>query len=95
MKQPNKILRKKNSLNFSVAMRYVDNYGNPTQKYPFNPNGSKGGVTAFTNADGRFTIMMPHPERVFRSVQNSWIDSYKYEFSGWIRMFQNVRKWVD
>ncbi len=90
-----KVLRKKNSLNFSVAMRYVDNYGSPTQKYPFNPNGSKGGVTAFTNADGRFTIMMPHPERVFRSVQNSWTDSYKYEFSGWIRMFQNVRKWVD
>ena len=90
-----KVLRKKISLNCSVAMRYVDNYGNPTQKYPFNPNGSKGGVTAFTNADGRFTIMMPHPERVFRSVQNSWTDSYKYEFSGWIRMFQNVRKWVD
>ncbi|GAB1386738.1 phosphoribosylformylglycinamidine synthase [Melaminivora sp.] len=55
-----------------AAMRYVDNHGQPTERYPFNPNGSSGGLTAVTTADGRFTAMMPHPERVFRNVQMSW-----------------------
>ena len=58
--------------NAQVCVRYVDNSGNPTEKYPLNPNGSEGGMTGFTNEDGRFTVMMPHPERVFRTVSNSW-----------------------
>ena len=55
-----------------VAMRYLDNAGQPSEVYPYNPNGSPQGITGVTTADGRFTIMMPHPERVFRSVQMSW-----------------------
>ncbi len=55
-------------------MRFVDNHGQPTEQYPFNPNGSPGGLTAVTTADGRFTAMMPHPERVFRNIQMSWTD---------------------
>lgn len=77
-----------------VAMRYVDHNGQPTEVYPLNPNGSPDGMTAVTTEDGRFTVMMPHAERVFRTVQNSWApDSWK-EYSPWIRMFQNARKWV-
>ncbi len=55
-----------------VALRFVDNAGRATERYPSNPNGSPQGITGLTTADGRFTILMPHPERVFRSVQNSW-----------------------
>ena len=55
-----------------VALRYLDHYGEATEEYPLNPNGSVLGITGLTSDDGRFTIMMPHPERVFRSVQNSW-----------------------
>ena len=77
-----------------VAMRYIDHNGQPTEVYPLNPNGSPDGMTAVTTEDGRFTVMMPHAERVFRTVQNSWApDSWK-EYSPWIRMFQNARKWV-
>ncbi|MGR3914428.1 MAG: phosphoribosylformylglycinamidine synthase subunit PurQ [Gammaproteobacteria bacterium] len=65
--------------------------------YPANPNGSPGGVTGFTNDDGRFTIMMPHPERVLRAVCNAWrpsgADAWG-EYSPWIRLFQNARAWV-
>nr|WP_249729188.1 phosphoribosylformylglycinamidine synthase [Acidovorax sp. CCYZU-2555] len=77
-----------------AAMRYVDNHGQPTEQYPFNPNGSAGGLTAVTTADGRFTAMMPHPERVFRNVQMSWTTGDKSEFSPWMRVWRNARKWV-
>jgi phosphoribosylformylglycinamidine synthase len=77
-----------------VAMRYIDNRGNPTEDYPLNPNGSPQGITGFTTPDGRFSIMMPHPERVFRAVQNSWHPDEWQENGAWMRMFQNARKWV-
>ena len=76
------------------AMRYVDNHGQPTEQYPFNPNGSAGGLTAVTTADGRFTAMMPHPERVFRNVQMSWTDGDKSQFSPWMRVWRNARNWL-
>ncbi|MFC5302731.1 phosphoribosylformylglycinamidine synthase [Azospira restricta] len=77
-----------------TAMRYLDNAGNPTEVYPYNPNGSPNGVTGVTTADGRFTIMMPHPERTFRTVQMSWHPAGWGEDSPWLRMFRNARKWV-
>ena len=77
-----------------VAMRYLDNAGNPSEIYPCNPNGSPAGITGVTTADGRFTIMMPHPERVFRTVQMSWHPEHLGEDSPWMRMFRNARKWV-
>jgi phosphoribosylformylglycinamidine synthase len=77
-----------------AAMRYVDNHGQPTEQYPFNPNGSPGGLTAVTTADGRFTALMPHPERVFRNVQMSWTSGDRSEFSPWMRIWRNARKWV-
>nr|WP_297350288.1 phosphoribosylformylglycinamidine synthase [uncultured Caldimonas sp.] len=76
------------------AMRYVDNTGLATENYPANPNGSPGGLTSVTTADGRFTVLMPHAERVFRNVQMSWTSGDKSEFSPWMRMFRNARKWV-
>ena len=78
----------------ALAMRYLDNAGNPTEVYPYNPNGSPQGLTGVTTADGRFTIMMPHPERVFRTVQMSWHPENLGEDSPWMRMFRNARKWV-
>jgi phosphoribosylformylglycinamidine synthase len=75
-----------------VAMQYVDAQGEVTQQYPFNPNGSPQGLAGFTTPDGRFTIMMPHPERVFRSVQMSWHPDNAGEFSPWMRLFFNARK---
>jgi phosphoribosylformylglycinamidine synthase len=77
-----------------VSLRYVDNYGQPTETYPLNPNGSPQGITGLTTPDGRFSIMMPHPERVFRAVQNSWYPKEWQENGAWLRMFQNARKWV-
>jgi phosphoribosylformylglycinamidine synthase len=81
-----------------VAMRYIDHRGQTTEQYPFNPNGSPGGATAFTSEDGRFTIMMPHPERAFRAVQMSWRPrAWAYEGDGaspWLRMFRNARVWM-
>ncbi len=79
------------------AVRYVNNKGEPTEAYPYNPNGSPGGLTAVTTEDGRFTIMMPHPERVFRTVQMSWHPENWLEGEGdspWMRMFRNARRWV-
>ena len=73
-------------------MRYVDNHGQPTERYPFNPNGSAGGLTSVTTPDGRFTALMPHPERVFRNVQMSWTSGDRALHSPWLRMFQNARK---
>ncbi|WP_290871158.1 phosphoribosylformylglycinamidine synthase [Aquabacterium sp.] len=76
------------------ALRFVDNTGVATEAYPFNPNGSPGGLTGVTTADGRFTAMMPHPERVFRNIQMSWTSGDKSALSPWARMFTNARKWV-
>ena len=78
-----------------VSMRFVDNYGKVTENYPANPNGSPRGITGLTSRDGRVTIMMPHPERVFRGVQNSWKPDEWQEDAGWLRMFRNARVWVD
>jgi phosphoribosylformylglycinamidine synthase len=77
-----------------VTLRYVDHRGNVTENYPLNPNGSPQGITGLTTPDGRFSIMMPHPERVFRAAQNSWYPSGWQENGAWLRMFQNARKWV-
>ena len=77
-----------------VALRFVDHYGKPTERYPFNPNGSPEGITGLTTPDGRFTIVMPHPERVFRTVQNSWHPEEWGEDGPWLRMFRNARRWV-
>ncbi len=80
------------------SMRFVDGNGQPTEQYPANPNGSAGGLTAVTTADGRFTAMMPHPERVFRNVQMSWIDLSKTggldAYSPWMELWRNARRWV-
>lgn len=76
------------------AMRYVDGNGQPTEQYPLNPNGSPQGLTAVTTADGRFTALMPHPERVFRNIQMSWTAGDKSQASPWMRMFRNARRWV-
>ncbi|WP_438862706.1 phosphoribosylformylglycinamidine synthase [Neptunicella sp.] len=78
----------------AVALRFVDNYGQPTEQYPANPNGSVAGITGLTSADGRATIMMPHPERVFRAVTNSWHPEEWQEDSPWVRMFRNARVFV-
>ena len=77
-----------------AAARFVDGNGKPAVYYPQNPNGSEGGLTAFTTDDGRFTIMMPHPERSHRAVQLSWHPAQWSEASGWMRMFRNARQWV-
>ncbi|RAR55882.1 UNVERIFIED_CONTAM: phosphoribosylformylglycinamidine synthase [Acidovorax defluvii] len=77
-----------------AAMRFVDNHGAATEQYPFNPNGSAGGLTAVTTADGRFTAIMPHPERVFRNVQMSWTSGDIGALSPWMRIWRNARKWV-
>ncbi len=77
-----------------AAMRFVDNHGNPTEQYPFNPNGSAGGLTSVTTPDGRFTAVMPHPERVFRNIQMSWTGGDRSELSPWMRIWRNARRWV-
>ncbi|MBR6976238.1 MAG: phosphoribosylformylglycinamidine synthase subunit PurQ, partial [Ottowia sp.] len=77
-----------------AAMRYVDGEGNATERYPFNPNGSPGGLTAVTTEDGRFTAMMPHPERVTRNVQMSWTPLDISAHSPWMKMWRNARRWV-
>jgi phosphoribosylformylglycinamidine synthase len=77
-----------------IAVRYADNRGGPATAYPANPNGSPGGVTGFCSNDGRVTIMMPHPERVFRTVQHSWHPPDWGEDGPWMRMFCNARAWV-
>ncbi|GGU67748.1 phosphoribosylformylglycinamidine synthase [Pseudomonas laurentiana] len=78
-----------------VALRFVDNHGKVTEAYPANPNGSPRGITGLTSRDGRVTIMMPHPERVFRAVQNSWKPDEWNEDGAWMRMFRNARVWVN
>jgi phosphoribosylformylglycinamidine synthase len=77
-----------------VALRFVDHRGEATERYPYNPNGSPRGITGLTTPDGRFTILMPHPERVFRTVQMSWHPDGWGEDSPWMRMFRNARVWL-
>jgi len=79
----------------NIAIKYVDYQGISTQTYPHNPNGSDSAVASICNDSGRVTIMMPHPERVFRAVQNSWHPHEWNERSPWMRMFENARKWID
>ena len=77
-----------------VSVRFVDNTGEVTEIYPYNPNGSPQGITGLTTQDGRFSIMMPHPERVIRAVQNSWHPDGSGEEGPWLRMFRNARKFI-
>jgi phosphoribosylformylglycinamidine synthase len=77
-----------------AVLRYVDHHGRPTEAYPFNPNGSPGGITGLTTRDGRFTIMMPHPERLFRTLQYSWHPDDWGEDGPWLRLFRNARQWI-
>ena len=79
----------------AVALCYVDNYGALTTDFPANPNGSPLGITGLTTNDGRFTIMMPHPERCFRTLQNSWHPDDWSEYGAWMRMFRNARVWTQ
>ena len=78
-----------------VAMRYVDNHIQATQEYPANPNGSANALASVTSSDGRATIMMPHPERVYRAVSNSWKPEQWQEDGAWLRLFRNARVFVD
>jgi phosphoribosylformylglycinamidine synthase len=78
-----------------VPARYIDNYGKPTEIYPMNPNGSYEGIAGATSTDGRVTMLMPHPERVHRTVQHSWSPEEWGEDGPWLRMFRNARVWVD
>ncbi|MDM7481042.1 MAG: phosphoribosylformylglycinamidine synthase [Halomonas sp.] len=77
-----------------IALRYIDNYGQVTTRYPANPNGSPSGITGLTTPDGRVTIMMPHPERVTRAVTNSWRPAEWTEDGAWLRLFRNARVWL-
>jgi phosphoribosylformylglycinamidine synthase len=77
-----------------LTLQYVDNRDAPTEKYPFNPNGSAHGVAGLCSADGRVTSLMPHPERVYRTVQNSWSPKQWSEDGGWTRLFRNARVFV-
>ena len=83
------------SSSYTIAVRYVDNYGRVTDKYPANPNGSHDGICGLANEDGRVTIMMPHPERVARTMQNSWHPDEWGEDGPWLRMFRNARVAVN
>jgi phosphoribosylformylglycinamidine synthase len=77
-----------------VALRYIESDGTAAERYPANPNGSPAGITGLTSADGRVTILMPHPERVFRTVQHSWHPDGWGEDGPWMRLFRNARVWV-
>src|SRR5690606_8852034 len=83
-----------------IALRFVNNYGDVTEQYPFNPNGSPQGITGLTANDGRVTIMMPHPERVFRAIQNSYTPADSEgkswdEDGAWMRLCRNARVWCE
>lgn len=78
-----------------VTLRFVDHFGQPAITYPANPNGSPGGIAGLCSRDGRFTILMPHPERVFRTVQYSWHPDGWGEAGPWLRLFRNARRWLD
>ncbi|WP_347279197.1 phosphoribosylformylglycinamidine synthase [Plasticicumulans sp.] len=77
-----------------ACLQFVDHHGEPTETYPLNPNGAPAGITGLTTHDGRVTILMPHPERVFRTVQHSWHPAGWGEDGPWLRMFRNARKWL-
>ncbi len=77
-----------------MSLRFIDNYGRATERYPANPSGTPAGLTGITSSDGRATLLMPHPERVYRTVQNSWHPDEWGEDSPWMRMFRNARVWV-
>ncbi len=79
----------------NLALSYVNYQGQNTETYPANPNGSPQGIAGLSNDDGRITIMMPHPERIFRSATNSWRDSEWGDYGPWMRMFRNARVWVN
>jgi phosphoribosylformylglycinamidine synthase len=87
-------VERQNALPMLVAARFVDHLGQPTERYPLNPNGSQGGVTALTTTDGRVTILMPHPERVIRTAQLSWHPKTWGDDSPWLRFFENAREWA-
>ncbi|HKJ87023.1 MAG TPA: phosphoribosylformylglycinamidine synthase subunit PurQ, partial [Gammaproteobacteria bacterium] len=78
----------------NVALRYVDNRGRPAEEYPGNPNGAPDAISGMTTTDGRYTILMPHPERLFRSVQHSWHPADWPEDGPWLRLFRNARAWL-
>jgi phosphoribosylformylglycinamidine synthase len=78
-----------------VALRYLENSGAIAERYPANPNGSPAGITGLTTMDGRVTVMMPHPERLFRALQYSWRPDHWTEDGPWMRLFRNARVWVD
>jgi phosphoribosylformylglycinamidine synthase len=78
-----------------IAFRYIDHHGATASTYPANPNGSPQGIAAVTSTDGRVLLTMPHPERSFRITQNSWYPDVPGEFSGWMRLFRNARRWVN
>ena len=78
-----------------VALRFVDGHGHATERYPFNPNGSPRGIAGLTNVDGRVTILMPHPERVWRTAQMSWHPPEWRELSPWFRVFTNARRFME
>ena len=80
--------------NHCIALRYIDPYGQVTERYPYSPNGSPAGIAGVTTADGRITVMMPHPERVFLNFQNTWQHQAQEGYSPWFRMFENARHWV-
>ncbi len=87
--------RTSNDSKTNSVLRYIDNSGTVSENYPLNPNGSIDGLTGFTNDDGRITIMMPHPERVFLSKQFSYLDqSWNSEYSPWMKLFTNAREWL-
>ena len=77
-----------------ITLRYVDNHHQTTERYPFNPNGSPEGITGLTTPDGRVMIVMPHAERVYRTIQNSWHPDTWGENGPWLRLFRNARVWV-
>ena len=77
-----------------MALRYIDNRGEPASRYPANPNGSTDGIAGVTTNDGRFTILMPHPERTFRTLQMSWHPPGWDEDAPWLAMFRNARLWL-
>jgi phosphoribosylformylglycinamidine synthase len=83
-----------NAAKVIAAMRFTDNRGQATEAYPFNPNGSPGGLTGVTTLDGRFTAFMPHPERVFRNIQMGWTDQDPNIHSPWMQLWRNARRWV-
>lgn len=78
----------------AIVARFVDNHGAPTERYPANPNGSPNGIAGLCSSDGRVTILMPHPERVFRALTMSWHPEEWAGDSPWMRMFRNARVWV-